>query len=32
MEVEMKLNCRSLSYVSGEYIKEPLTLSHLLCG
>ena len=24
MEVEMKLNCRSLSYVSGEYTKEPL--------
>ena len=32
MEVEMKLNRRSLSYMSGEYTKEPLTLLHLLRG
>ena len=31
-EVEMILNCRPLSYVSGEDIEEPLTPSHLLCG
>ena len=32
VEVEMILNCRPLSYVSGEDTKEPLTPSHLLCG
>ena len=30
MEVEMKLNCRSLSYVSGEYTKElPCRISYV---
>ena len=28
----MILNCRPLSYVSGEDTEEPLTPSHLLCG
>ena len=32
VEVEMILNCRPLSYVSGEDTEEPLTPSHLLCG
>ena len=32
VEVEMILDCRPLSYVSGEDTEEPLTLSHLLCG
>ena len=32
VEVEMILNCRLLSYVSGEDTEEPLTPSHLLCG
>jgi len=31
-EVEMILNSRPLSYVSTEYIEEPLTPSHLLIG
>ena len=32
VEVEMILNGRPLSYVSGEATEEPLTPSHLLCG
>lgn len=32
IEVEMILNCRPLSYVSGEDIEEPLTPSHLMYG
>ena len=32
VEVEMILNGRPLSYVSGEDTEEPLTPSHLLCG
>ena len=28
----MLLNCRPLSYVSGEDTEEPITPSHLLCG
>ena len=32
VEVEMMLNCRPLSFVSGEDTEQPLSPSHLLCG
>ena len=32
IEVEMILDCRSLSHVSSEDSEEPLMPSHLLCG
>ena len=31
-EVELILNSRPLTYISGEDMDEPLTPSHLICG
>jgi hypothetical protein len=32
VQVEMTFNSRPLSFISSEYIEEPLTPSYLFCG